>query len=95
MSKISDYTDDAGNCSDFKQDFDLVSPEEIQYYSELLIHDFEDLNRRSCIFGYPFPQKIVDLKKWMEENLHSQLQLHENVPTFFHDILIIKKVIGK
>lgn len=96
MSRISDYTEteDGGgaNCSDFKQNFDLVSPEEIQYYSELLLHDFEELNRKSCIFGYSLPQTICDVKKWIQENLHPQLQLHENVPTFFHDILVIRKV---
>jgi hypothetical protein len=94
MSRISDYTDfdNSGNGSDFKQNFDLVSPEEIQYYSDLLTHDFEELNRKSCIFGLPFPQKIVDLRKWIEENLHPQLQIHEAVPTFYHGILVLRKV---
>ncbi len=91
MSKVSDYTDDAGG-SFFKQNFDLVSPEEIQYHSELLCQEFEDLNRRSCVFGFPFPQKIVDLKKWMEEHLHPQLQLQEKEPEFLHDILVVRKV---
>jgi hypothetical protein len=93
MSRISDYSDDCGAVSsDFKQNFDLVSPEEIQYFSELLVKDFEELNRKSCIFGFTVPKKICDLKKWMEENLHPQLQMHDQEPTFFHDILVIRKV---
>lgn len=94
MSKVSDYTDD-GCTSYFKQNFDLVSPEEIQYHSELLCQEFEELNRRSCIFGFPFPQKIVDLKEWMEEHLHPQLQLQENEAQFYHNILVIRKVTVK
>lgn len=94
MSQISDYTDDSNLLSsDFKQNFDLVSPEEIQYYSETLLHDYEELNRKSYIFGLPIPQRVVDLRKWMEENLHPQLQMSEQEPTFYHDILVIKKVI--
>jgi hypothetical protein len=97
MSKFSDYTEttvDEGssNCSDFKQNFDLVSPEEIQYYSELLVQDFEELNRKSCIFGLQMPQTICDMTKWMEENLNTQLHLHECEPTFFHNILVNRKV---
>jgi hypothetical protein len=94
MSQISDYTDETNHSSnDFKPNFDLVSPEEIQYFSETLLHDFEELNRKSFIFGLPMPQKVVDLRKWMEENLHPQLQLSELEPTFFHDILVIRMVI--
>ena len=93
MNQISDYTDDTSlMSSDFKQNFDLVSPEEIQYYSETLLHDFEELNRHSFIFGLPIPKRVSDLRKWMEENLHPQLQLSEQEPTFFHDILVIRKV---
>jgi hypothetical protein len=93
MSQISDYTDDPSlMSSDFKQNFDLVSPEEIQYYSDSLFHDFEELNRQSFIFGLPVPKRVNDLRKWMEENLHPQLQLTEQEPSFFHDILVIRKV---
>lgn len=92
MSRISDYTDDTLT-GDFKQNFDLVSPEEIQYYSETLLHDFEELNRKSCIFGLSIPRRMIDLKKWMEENLHPQLQMNVHEPSFFHDILVIRKVI--
>lgn len=93
MSQISDYTDDSGlPTSDFKQNFDLVSPEEIQYYSERLLHDFEELNAKSHFFGLPIPKRMADLRKWMEENLHPQLQLAEIEPTFYHDILVIRKV---
>lgn len=93
MNQISDYTDESNlTANDFKPNFDLVSPEEIQYYSESLLHDFEELNRKSFIFGLPIPQKVADLRKWMEENLHPQLQLSEIEPTFFHDILVIKMV---
>jgi hypothetical protein len=95
MNQISDYTDEPNHSSsDFKPNFDLVSPEEIQYFSETLLHDFEELNRKSFIFGLPIPQKVVDLKKWMEDNLHPQLQLSELEPTFFHDILVIRMVIA-
>lgn len=93
MSQISDYTDDTNVLSsDFKQNFDLVSPEEIKYFSETLLHDFEELNRKSFIFGLPIPKRMVDLQKWMEDNLHPQLQMAEREPTFFHDILVIRKV---
>ena len=93
MNQISDYTDDpAIVSSDFKPNFDLVSPEEIQYFSESLLHDFEELNRKSFIFGLPIPQKVADLRKWMEENLHPQLQMTEIEPTFFHEILVIRMV---
>lgn len=94
MNQISDYSSDDGTLSPsdfFKQDFDLVSPEELNYYSESLLHDFEELNR-AFIFGLAVPRTIIDLRKWIEENLHPQLQLHENIPTFFHDILILRKV---
>lgn len=92
MSRISDYSTDecsgGGGSSLFKQNFDLVSPEEIQYNSEVMYQEFEELNRRSCIFGYPFPKQVVDLKRWMEE-----LQLHEQqIPEFLHNILVIRKV---
>lgn len=95
MSRISDYpsTDDGSATSYFKQNFDLVSPEELQYDCELIYQEFEELNRKSCIFGYPFPQKIVDLRKWMEEHLHPQLQLQEHEPEFYHNILVIRKVL--
>lgn len=89
MSKISDYTDD-GVYGDFKQDFNLVTPEEIQYFSELLINDFEELNRRSCILGISLPQTIVDFKKWIEENLITECGV--NVPMFYKGILVVKKV---
>lgn len=96
MSRISDYsTTEDGSASYFKQNFDLVSPEEILYNSDLIFQEFDELNRRSCIFGYPFPQKVVDLRKWMEENLHLQLQLQEHDPEFFHNILLIRKVLQK
>jgi hypothetical protein len=90
MSRISDYsTDDCSGSSVFKQNFDLVSPEEIQYNSEVIFQEFEELNRRSCIFGYPFPKQVVDLKRWMEE-----LKLHEeqHEAEFLHQILVIRKV---
>lgn len=90
MSRFSEYTDDFA--SDFKQNFDLVSPEEIQYYSDRLLRDFEELDRRAFLFGLPIPQRVVDLRKWMEENLHPQLQIFEQEPTFFLGILIIRKV---
>lgn len=90
MSRVSDYVDDSGSYSDFKQNFDLVTPEEIHYYSELLIQDFEELNRRSCILGISLPQTIVDIKKWIEEYLIPEHNV--NVPVFFHDILLKKKV---
>lgn len=93
MSRISDYTDDTTLTGDFKQNFDLVSPEEIQYYSETLLRDFEELNRKACIFGLPIPRRMVDIRKWMEENLHPQLQMTALEPTFFCDILVIRKVI--
>lgn len=93
MSQISDYTDDTtALSSDFKQNFDLVSPEEIKYFSETLLHDFEELNRKSFIFGLAIPKRMVDLQKWMEDNLHPQLQMTEHEPTFFHEILVIRKV---
>lgn len=93
MSQISDYTDDCGRTtSDFKQNFDLVSPEEIQFYSERLLHDFEELNAKSHFFGLPIPKRMADLRKWMEENLHPQLQMTEIEPTFYHDILVVRKV---
>lgn len=95
MNQISDYTDETNHsANDFKPNFDLVSPEEIQYFGENLLHDFDELNRKSFIFGLPVPQKVVDLRKWMEENLHPQLQLSEIEPTFFHDILVIRMVIA-
>lgn len=93
MSRISDYTDDTTLTNDFKQNFDLVSPEEIQYYSESLLHDFEELNRKAFIFGLPIPRRMVDLRKWMKDNLHPQLQMSEQEPSFFHEILVIRKVI--
>lgn len=93
MSQISDYTDDTNVVSsDFKQNFDLVSPEEMKYFSETLLFDFEELNRKSFIFGLPIPKRMADLQKWMEENLHPQLQMTEHEPTFFHDNLVIRKV---
>lgn len=93
MSQLSDYTDDSAlMSSDYKQNFDLVSPEEIQYYSETLLHDFEELNRQSFIFGLTVPKRVVELRKWVEENLHPQLQFNEQEPSFFHDILVIRKV---
>lgn len=96
MNQISDYTDDAPLLSsDFKQNFDLVSPEEIQYYSETLLHDFEELNRKAFIFGLPIPKRMADLRKWMEHNLHPQLQMTEQEPTFYHDILVIRMVNAK
>ena len=95
MNQISDYTDETNHSSnDFKPNFDLVSPEEIQYFGEDLRHDFDELNRKSFIFGLPVPQKVVDLRKWMEENLHPQLQMSEIEPTFFHDLLVIRMVIA-
>lgn len=95
MSKISDYTDDTElSANDFKQNFDLVSPEEIQYHSESLLRDFEELNRKAFLFGLPIPQRVIDLRKWVEENLHPQLQMSEHEPTFFHDIIAIRKVIN-
>lgn len=95
MSKISDYTDDTElSANDFKQNFDLVSPEEIQYHSESLLRDFEELNRKACLFGLPIPQRVMDLRKWVEENLHPQLQMSEHEATFFHDIIAIRKVIN-
>lgn len=94
MSRISDYTDDSALLvSDFKQNFDLVSPEEIQYFNESLLQDFEELNRKASIFGLPIPQRMVDLRNWMKDNLHLQLQIQEQEPTIFHDILVMKKVI--
>ena len=94
MNQISDYTDEPNlSTNDFKPNFDLVSPEEIQYFSETLLHDFEELNRKSFIFGLPIPQKVAELRKWMEDNLHPQLQLSEIEPSFFHDILVIRMVI--
>lgn len=96
MNQISDYTDEPNlSTNDFKPNFDLVSPEEIQYFSETLLHDFEELNRKSFIFGLPIPQKVAELRKWMEDNLHPQLQLSEIEASFFHDILVIRMVIKK
>lgn len=93
MSQLSGYTDDSAlTSSDFKQNFDLVSPEEIQYYSESLLQDYEELNRKTFAFGLPIPKKIVELQKWMQENLHPQLQMTEQEPSFFHDILVIREV---
>lgn len=94
MNQISDYTDDSALfASDFKQNFDLVSPEEIKYYNESLLHDFEELNRKALIFGLPIPQRMVDLRNWMKDNLHPQLQMQEQEPTYFYGILVSKKVI--
>lgn len=96
MSQISGYTDDTTvHSSDFKQNFDLVSPEEIQYFSESLLHDFEELNRKAFLFGLPIPKRMTELRQWMEENLHPQLQLNfeTRIPVFFRDILLIQKVI--
>ena len=90
MSRFSDY-ENVASFSDFKQNFDLVSPEEIQYYSDLLVHDFEEINRRSCILGISLPKLLVDFKKWLEENLTSEQEL--DLPVFFRDILMIRKVI--
>lgn len=93
MNQISDYTDDPSvHTSNFKQNFDLVSPEEIQYFSESLAHDFEELDRKSFIFGLQIPKKVVELQKWMEENLHPSLQVAVQEPTFFHECLVIRKV---
>lgn len=89
MSRFSDY-ENTSSFSDFKQNFDLVSPEEIQYYSDLLVNDFEELNRRSCILGLSLPKLIVDFKKWLEDNLASEQEL--NIPVFFRDVLMIRKV---
>lgn len=89
MSRASDY-DNVDYYSDFKQNFDLVSPEEIQYYSDLLVNDFEELNRRSCILGLSMPKLLVDFKKWLEENLVFDQEV--NLPVFFRDILMIRKV---
>ena len=94
MSHISDYSEDPSVLtSSFKQNFDLVSPEEIKYFSESLLHDFEELDRKSFIFGLHVPKKVVELQKWMEENLHPQLQMSNHEPTFFHDCLVLRKVI--
>lgn len=89
MNRFSDY-ENTSSFSDFKQNFDLVSPEEIQYYSDLLVNDFEELNRRSCILGLSLPKLIVDFKKWLEDNLASDQELI--LPVFFRDVLMIRKV---
>lgn len=88
MSRISDYTDDpAAHTSSFKQNFDFVSPEEIQYFNETLLHDFEQLNRKSFVFGLQVP---VELQKWMD--LHLQCQLPPEPPTFFRGLLVLREV---
>lgn len=94
MSQISGYTDDTTlQSSDFKQNFDLVSPEEIQYFSESLLQDFKELNRNDFLFGLPIPKRVADLQKWIEENLHPQLQINVQEAAFFRDNLLIRKVI--
>lgn len=94
MSQISGYTDDTAlQPSDFKQNFDLVSPEEIQYSSETLLQDFEELNRKAFMFGLPVPKQVAELQKWMEDNLHPQLQITVQEAAFFRDNLLIRKVI--
>lgn len=94
MSQISGYTDDTTlQSSDFKQNFDLVSPEEIQYFSETLLQDFEELNRNVFLFGLPIPKRVAELQKWMEDNLHPQLQMSVKEAAFFRDILLIRKVL--
>lgn len=90
MSRFSDY-ENTSSLSDFKQNFDLVSPEEIQYYSDLLVNDFEELNRKSCILGLSLPKLIVDFKKWLDDILISEEDI--NLPIFFRDILMIRKVL--
>jgi hypothetical protein len=91
MNQISDYVDNPSS-SNFKPNFDLVSPEEIQYFSENLIEEFEELNRKSCILGISLPQKVVELKKWIEE-IHPQLNFCEvSEPIFFCGLLVIRLV---
>lgn len=88
MSRISDYTDDpASQTSSFKQNFDFVSPEEIQFFNETLLHDFEQLNRKSFVFGLQVP---VELQKWMD--LHLQCHLPPEPPTFFRGLLVLREV---
>jgi hypothetical protein len=91
MNQISDYVDNASS-STFKPNFDLVSPEEIQYFSESLIEEFEELNRKSCILGISLPQKVVELRKWIEE-IHPQLNFCDTTePIFYHGLLALRMV---
>lgn len=91
MNQFSDYVDNPSS-STFKPNFDLVSPEEIKYFSENLIEEFEELERKSCILGISLPQKVVEWRKWIEE-IHPQLSFCDvSEPVFICGSLAIRMV---
>ena len=40
----------------------------------------------------PLPQSVVGIRKWVQENLHPQLQFNDHEPIFYQGILVIRKV---
>lgn len=92
MNEIVDVSDDSSlSVNDFKPNFDQLTPEEMCYCSESFLRDFEEANRRN-VFGLPLPQSVVGIRKWVQENLHPQLQFNDKEPIFYQGILVIRKV---
>lgn len=76
----------------YKQNFDQVTPEEINYemFNECFFSEYDELNRRS-LFGIPFPpfSRVVS---WVEENINPQLTASELEPCEYSGFLVIRKV---
>lgn len=92
MSHITDYGD---NSSAYKPNFDLISPEEIQYFSESLLEEFEELNRKSCIVGISLPQRVIEWRNWVEE-IQPQLNsfCEPSQPVVVHGLTALRMVIA-
>lgn len=92
MNRISDYVDNPSSSS-FKPNFDLVSPEEIQYFSDSLLEEFDELNRKSCIHGISLPQKVIEWRNWIEE-IQPQLNnfCEPSHPLYIRGLLALKMV---
>lgn len=87
----TDISDDTVTiATEFKQNFDQVTPEELCYCSEDLLEEFQEPHRRA-FWGLHLPplNKVVT---WVGENLHPQLQVNDQEPSEYHGTLVVRKV---